>query len=773
MKQCIFLKAVIIVYLTGIHLVSSAQTYVFAQLTGTPLNTTGWNLQGSAQVGNITGTNNSELLLCPASNGKSGAVFFNQPINLSQCNKWKAEFDFRIFDGSGADGIAFCFLDVPPVGFVVGQGLGIPATANGLKICFDTWNNCDADYKKDMPKVEIRWGAGYNECWSQPTTANPDGSLSFIRSNNYNHALIEYNAGTITVSVNNKVIVSGFQTFTFSGYLGFTASTGGFNDNHSIKNVMIYTDMPPSVAGGGVSGSVAFCPNNRVQLGTANNANYVYSWEPTQGLSNAAISNPSIQLDNITDSTLSNKYYVKTAFANNPGCYSVDSVMVTVHPAPKINFITPVICLNDAIAQFTDSTYSKEASAYPFAYQWNFDDAANAGSSNPNTSPLQNPSHKYNKAAVYNVSLKVTAANACTGSLVKPFTVNGAVPKPGFTVLHPALLCSNDSVEIQDNSTVDFGSITKVEIFWDAINEPAISVVDNQPYAGKIYTHLYVRFQQPQNKSYLIRYLSYSGTACVHEISKTITLLASPDVSFTAIPSICSNALPRQIIEAKETGNMPGQFYYSGIGVSTTGLFNPQVSGVGGFNIQYKYVANNGCTDSALQTITVWPFPQVNAGPQLFVLEGSGAIINATASGTQLSYLWTPPVYLDNDTLLTPTTTPKQDTRYYVTATDIHSCSNTDSVFVKVLFVPQVPNAFTPNGDNINDTWIIKYLYDYPECIVRVFSRSGQQVFQSVGYSKPWDGTLNGTPLPIGTYYYIIEPKRGRKVISGSVTIIR
>ncbi|MDE3211615.1 MAG: hypothetical protein KGM98_00160, partial [Bacteroidota bacterium] len=136
---------------------SDSQTYVFAQLTGSPMNTTGWNLQGGARVTNVTGTGNSELLLCPLTS-PSGAVFFNQPINLSLCNKWKAEFDYRMYDGTGADGIAFCFLDVPPVGFVAGGGLGIPSTANGLKICFDTWNNCipfdPSTVHENMPKIE-------------------------------------------------------------------------------------------------------------------------------------------------------------------------------------------------------------------------------------------------------------------------------------------------------------------------------------------------------------------------------------------------------------------------------------------------------------------------------------------------------------------------------------------------------------------------------------------------------------------------------------------
>jgi hypothetical protein len=235
------------------------QNYVFARLTGKPLKTTGWTLQGDAQV-----VNDSELLICRSGYKISGAIFYNQPINLSFCNRWVAEFDFRMFGGTGADGLAFCFLDVPPTGFILGSGLGIPAAANGLKVCFDTWNNCipwdPSTVHKDMPKIEIRWGKGYDdnsnpnnpiygECaWWEPTRDNSDGKISFIRSANYNHAKIAYDRGHIQVFVNDTLYLTGYNgehQFDFTGYLGFTAATGGYWDAHSIKNVIIYTDMPP------------------------------------------------------------------------------------------------------------------------------------------------------------------------------------------------------------------------------------------------------------------------------------------------------------------------------------------------------------------------------------------------------------------------------------------------------------------------------------------------------------------------------------------------
>ncbi|MDB5007180.1 MAG: beta-propeller fold lactonase family protein [Mucilaginibacter sp.] len=84
-----------------------------------------------------------------------------------------------------------------------------------------------------------------------------------------------------------------------------------------------------------------------------------------------------------------------------------------------------------------------------------------------------------------------------------------------------------------------------------------------------------------------------------------------------------------------------------------------------------------------------------------------------------------------------------------------------------------IPNAFTPNGDGINDTWNIKNLESYPNCLMEIYNRYGEKVYSSIGYGIPWDGTYRGASLPAGTYYYIIDLKVNSKVLSGYVAIIR
>lgn len=728
--------------------------------------------RGNAKVGNVTGNNLGEIFLCGATNFQSGAIFYNQPIDLGICNKWVTEFDFRMYDGTGADGIAFCFLDVPPVGFVKGAGLGIPSTANGLKVCFDTYNNCGPTTTFEMPKVEIRWGTGYAECnTGMPTASNASGTLSNIRSTDYSHAKINYNKGNIDVYVNGTLILSSFQTFNFTGYLGFTASTGGLNDNHSIKNVVIYTDMPASITGKGVVNSTV-CPNTKILLGTSSDPNYIYTWTPADGLSDPTISNPSLVLKNNTDTIFTTKYFVNTAFVSNPGCSSRDSIEINILPRPKVQFLEPAICLDDALAKFTDSSYTKNPNGKPFSYLWDFGDL-NSTLVNPNNANIPNPSHHYSAQGNYQVKLKVVSNDGCIDSLSKQFVVNGANPVPDFNIIQVTNNCSNQPILIQDNSTVDFGSVTKSAIYWDHISAPLDSLVDQSVYKGKTYQKQYAKFTQPASLNYQILYRTYSGISCMKEITKTVTLLAAPQVQFDSLNGICNNINPIQLNQASEIGNLTGSGNYFGRGVSANGLFNPAFVGIGLDTIGYRFLANNSCIDSTYQTIQVWPSPTVNAGPDFFVLEGGTRLMQAVASGNQLTYLWTPSIYLDDPTILLPTCSPNVDTIYELKVTDINGCTNSDTVYVKVLYNPLVPNVFSPNGDNINDTWVIKYLESYPDCIVQVFTRSGQLIFYSQGYQLPWDGKYKNQPLPVATYYYIIKSDIGKKLLSGSVTIIR
>jgi gliding motility-associated-like protein len=112
--------------------------------------------------------------------------------------------------------------------------------------------------------------------------------------------------------------------------------------------------------------------------------------------------------------------------------------------------------------------------------------------------------------------------------------------------------------------------------------------------------------------------------------------------------------------------------------------------------------------------------------------------------------------------------------QYSVTITDQSYCQKNVGVYVPessqlCLFIP---DAFTPNGDGINDTWEIGYIEKYPDAIINVFNRWGQHIYQARGNDDFWDATWDGKFVPAGTYVYVIDLRNGMETFSGTVTVI-
>jgi gliding motility-associated-like protein len=184
-------------------------------------------------------------------------------------------------------------------------------------------------------------------------------------------------------------------------------------------------------------------------------------------------------------------------------------------------------------------------------------------------------------------------------------------------------------------------------------------------------------------------------------------------------------------------------------------------------------VSNDGCYDDS-KSVTVNNNPVANAGENKAIFEGQSVQLNGTVGGDNItSYYWAPATGLDNPNSIAPNANPKDDITYTFNVVSQTCGTATSSVFVRVYKKITIPNAFSPNNDGINDLWNIDALITYPSCLVSVFDRNGQKVYQSTGYPKSWDGTHNGSPLPTGTYYYIIDLKNNTPKLSGWVLIVR
>jgi gliding motility-associated-like protein len=172
---------------------------------------------------------------------------------------------------------------------------------------------------------------------------------------------------------------------------------------------------------------------------------------------------------------------------------------------------------------------------------------------------------------------------------------------------------------------------------------------------------------------------------------------------------------------------------------------------------------SGGC--DSLVTLNLTVSPRVNLGAGRTICAGDTILLNP---GQYSQYQWQ-----DNSTnpqyLVTAAGT------YWVRVVDTSGCISADTVVISPgnCFAGKIPNTFTPNGEGVNDTWKIPALVSYPQCQLMIYTRWGQQVYESIGYPIPWDGTLNGKNLPDGTYYYVINLTSNAPPVSGFVTIIR
>ena len=456
----------------------------------------------------------------------------------------------------------------------------------------------------------------------------------------------------------------------------------------------------------------------------------------------------------------------------NKSCESVTfEKNIQVYPLPIVNFELPEICLRDSFAQFNDLSTISDSTV--LSYLWNFGDPSSGAL---NTSSLKNPKHIYTVSGIYTIKLTVTSANGCIVSLEKPFTVSGAVPKAKFTVLNATDLCSNREVVFRNLSTVDSGNLAKIEWFFDDGGDMTFKLIDETPVFDEEYKISYPVFSAPATKKFKVRMLAYSGGVCFDGTIQEIELKSAPEVVFTALSDICEEAAPFLLTQAIEKNGQAGTGVYSGNGVKPDGFFDPALAGPGKHTINYVFTANNGCSDSFSRDILVMPSPTLYAGKDTVILEGGSVKLGAIASGIDpLTYKWLPSIGLSSDDIPDPIASPVDDVTYILTVKSAQGCITIDEIKVKVLKAPIVPSAFSPNGDGVNDSWNIKYLESYANATVTVFSRYGSIIyFSAKGYTQPWLGQSNGIDLPIGTYYYIIDPKTiGRKPIAGNVTIIR
>jgi len=208
------------------------------------------------------------------------------------------------------------------------------------------------------------------------------------------------------------------------------------------------------------------------------------------------------------------------------------------------------------------------------------------------------------------------------------------------------------------------------------------------------------------------------------------------------------------------------------IGVGANVTLGPIVSN----GNAYVVSSINGCVNNNplifnLNTIT----NSVDAGDSVGVCIGSTAALNGSASG---NFYWINEVGISDTSILNPTVNPTVETYYYLVSNN-GGCTAIDSVLAYIITdceTIQVTNTFSPNGDGVNDFFTIDGLTNSVALKVTILNRWGDVIADIPNYDNiinRWDGTYNGTPVPEGTYFYIIEYMEGFETSTGWVQVLR
>jgi gliding motility-associated-like protein len=451
------------------------------------------------------------------------------------------------------------------------------------------------------------------------------------------------------------------------------------------------------------------CSGDSAQIGTTAVAGITYSWSPSTGLSSTTVAQPMASPSSTTTYTL--------VATNSSGCYATDSVVVNVNSLPIADAgIDQSICPGDSV------TIGSPAAA-GYTYSWS---PSTGLSSSTVAQPMTSPSAS--------TSYTLTVSNSSTSCTNSDTVVVTVYPAPIANAGTDATICAGDSTQI--GTTAVAGNTYS----WNPSAGLSSSSVA-QPNASPSATTTYM--------------LTVStGNGCTITDTIIVTVNPAPLANAGSGGSICSG-------DSISIGAaaVPGNTYSWS---PSTGLSSSTVSNPMAFpttTTTYTLTETIGsCSATGTVTVTI-NIPVADAGIDQMNCAGSSVTLGSPGvSG--YTYQWSPAEGLNSSTIAQPTASPTTNTTYTVVVTDtVSGCTSSDEV-VFTAGSMEIFNAFSPNGDGVNDWWNIPMTECYSDNEVIIVNRWGNEVWRGKNYNNRdvrWDGkNLNGMDCTDGTYYYII-----------------
>jgi len=518
--------------------------------------------------------------------------------------------------------------------------------------------------------------------------------------------------------------------------------------------------------------------------------------------------------------TFSDTGVYRIMLITNPGgdCSDTTYSVVRVFPGFSPDFSFSESCANVPIPfrDITTTTYG----VVDFR-RWDFGDLTTTA--DVSTDP--NPSYTYGRTGRYNVTFIVGTSKGCRDTIVHAINV---LDKPPIQLTNDTLICDIDTLQLNAIGNGTFTWSPNYNISTLSGNAPLVSpdvptkyyvyletvpgcantdsvFVDVRSFvtisAGKDTTICLgdsltlvpsgdaLRFEWEPSEMVTNPVAKSPGAAPpstqVFRVTGHIGKCeASDDITVRVVPYPEANAGPDMTIcydsSAMLTGRMTGAFFTwtPGTNLRRSNMLTPIATPLTTTEYILTVTDTLGCPKPVSDTAVVYVVPKViaNAGNDTAIVLGQPLQLIATGGETAQ---WSPIADLSNPEIASPIAMPTTSTTYYVRVSTQEGCYGFDTIEVKVFRTGPdifVPNAFTPNGDGINDE--IKPIpvgiakIDY----FRIYNRWGQLVYSSPSTSRGWDGTLNGKHQPEDTYVWMTQgvDYKGQTVFKkGTVVLTR
>jgi len=399
--------------------------------------------------------------------------------------------------------------------------------------------------------------------------------------------------------------------------------------------------------------------------------------------------------------------YLVQLIVTDTACGTADTISTTIDMAEAV--IADIEALPDSIGCIPfDITFVNNSNGV--SYVWDFGDG----------SPLDTtaaPTHTYNSAGTFQALLIASDPGSCNLHDTTYITI---VAGSGDPVVADFSYVQNANCELFEVTATNLSTGDNLSYQWDMGD-------------ATLYTDSNVVHQYSGPGTYVVTLIAHDSVCNDADTAvKVIVLQASLAVDIGEDQIICP--YDQAVFDA----GVSGVSYLWNTG-DTTATISPQTAGMYTVII---YVGVCEATDTAWLSFTAYSSRSYTTE----ICVGEQVILDA---GEAQNYLW-----VTNES--TGQISVDQGGEYWVQYTDDFGCIYEDTIAVvqkEVSTTVFAPNAFSPNADGHNDTWKVvgQGVEDYQ---LRIFNRWGELIWLSTSIDDHWDGTYQGSPLPIDVYVY-------------------